>query len=1182
MYRVASLLNKRQLQKLSVKSSSAAAAAAICPMKIASRREMCGLVAAIDDVWTPRTTVREQFPILDDREALRQTTRILDHRGPDGYQISTGTLGGDAEAEQHARWSMGHTRLAIVDPSNRFADMPFNLTFKTPEGEKIVHLAANGEIYNHNKVYQSMVENDGWDHTRISGSDCEVIAHAYAKYGGPKTATMLDGMFAFVVFEEDPNTGKVKAFAARDPVGIKPLYYGRTKCSKKSDDAAAYVFSSELKALVGHADPATVVAIPPGHYWTPETGLVCYYNPEWLRNDDYAPWEDPNHAVSDDEIREAFTKAVQKRMMADVDYGFFLSGGVDSCIVAHDLLPLYRNERAALGDDRPIPTFTVGMENSPDVMAARGMVEALGGSKHVNHHVRAFTPDEVFDLIPKIIYHMETYEAELIRSAIPNWLLAERAAQDVKMVLTGEGADELFAGYLYFQDAETPRQVQNELRRIYGMLGNINLHRTDRMTMAHGLEARVPFLDTEFTRLVMSVDPKRKMVNREAVKTNSRGREKTMLRELFEGPNANGHSIPRPVLWRAKAMQCEGVGEDWVSILQRRVSSLVSDAEMDEAHITYPINTPQTKEELYYRRIYDENFHGLEHVVKLWEGGGRAMGAEWKSDMYTREGLKDVNLLSHSLQQARTFSTFAGPSSSKGKRTFSTMPIHSFKDEPYSSARASGYDEYEAWLTCGGDDRSLIKENTLTNKYHIRPQPVDPAHVFRGSCTGNPPTQRGYDAGKRLFQRLASLTDQQLDAELAQVFKQQRERIANLLQLEAGSEVIICPSGSDAEYLPLVIARAIKGDVHISNGITQLREIGAGSAPASVGKYFSSHAPLVGRLPDDAEYLSGFEGFDGVTIAARELRGEVVNGAEKMAEFVSSALARGTYPIVHGVFGGKTGIRDEQMPGSLDGGETSLGVVDACQGRFSLDELHQWIKQDSLVLFTASKFYQAPPFCGAVIIPPAIAEKLRNSPAPGPREMFSIDGLGGFLSDKELPDCLENWKPLLQKHNSANLGLALRWEAGLAGMEALASIPDERRTEAVEEWAGAVAEMVENKPELDAFCVERSIVSIRVAKEGGWLNMSELRDLYRWMSMDVSDLVPNASAEEKRYLSKPAYIGQPVDVAESHAIVRIALGVDSLLSYFDDKAGTLQEDNATVEKLAAIAKHFKTLKKSGM
>jgi asparagine synthase (glutamine-hydrolysing) len=798
---------------------------------IPPRRELCGLVAAIDDVWTKSSDARGEVPMLSDINAMHQTSARLHHRGPDGMKVSQGMVG---EGLHKARWSMGHTRLAIVDPSP-IADMPFNLTLKTGTatadgGDKIVHLAANGEIYNHKDVYKNMVEQDGWEQDLISASDCEVIAHAYAKYGGPKTAAMLDGMFAFVVFEEDAKTGKAKAFAARDPVGIKPLYYGRTKCSDASDDAAAYVFSSELKALVGNCDPSTVVAIPPGHYWTPEGGLVCYHNPDWLRDENYAPWEDPSHIVSDEEIREAFTKAVKKRMMADVDYGFLLSGGVDSAIVAHDLIPLWREE---MGDDRRIPTYTVGMENSPDVMAAKAVVDAMGGDKHIEHHVRTFTPDEVFDLIPKIVYHMETYEAELIRSAIPNWLLAERAAVDVKMVLTGEGSDEIFAGYLYFKDAGSPAMLQNELKRIYGMLGNINLHRTDRMTMAHGLEARVPFLDTEFTRLVMSVDPKRKMVDPEAVANNSRGREKTMLREMYEAPNADGNSIPKPVLWRAKAMQCEGVGEDWVSILQRRLAAQVSDAEMDEAHINYPINTPQTKEELYYRRIFDENFHGMEHVIKLWEGGGRAMGAEWKSDMYTREGLKDVSQLSHSLQQTRSYSTSTTTSttmrgqtssfqhnSTRGnttRRGFASAATHHLDEEPYNAALESGYDSFEACLTCGGDDRSLILE-TGKNKYHIRPQPVDPAHVFRGSCTGNPPSERGYQAAKKLFEKLNDKTD------LGAIFEDQRTRLSKLLELPEGTEIILCPSGSDAEYLPLAIARALKGDdVHISNGIVQLR-----------------------------------------------------------------------------------------------------------------------------------------------------------------------------------------------------------------------------------------------------------------------------------------------------------------------------------------------------------------------
>lgn len=634
--------------------------------KYDTKRYMCGLVAAIDDIWSSSSKEGDKnfdnISLLNDYDAdenleLIRTTDILYHRGPDGMTCSSGMFGSDDKGKgKKARWAMGHTRLAIVDPNNRRADMPFQLEF----GSKKIKLAANGEIYNHEKVYETLVsEEDPWNHDRISGSDCEVIAHCFAKHGGPETARRLDGMFAFVVFEEDSETGETKAFAARDPVGIKPLYYGLALNPDSKDAASGYVFSSELKSLVGHVVPESVKIIPAGHYWTPEEGLVRFYEPDWLMKDDYAPWEDEDREeITDDQIREAFKKAIKKRMMADVDYGFFLSGGVDSAVVAHILMPLYRESREEAGlEYKPIPTFTVGMENSPDVMAAKAVVESLGGEEAIEHKIRNFTPDEVFDMIPQIIYHMETYEAELIRSSIPNWFLAEHAAKDVKMVLTGEGSDELFAGYLYFQDAETKTQLQNELRRIYGMLGNINLHRTDRMTMAHGLEARVPFLDTEFTKLVMSVDPVKKMVNKEAVKTNSRGREKTFLRELYEMPNADGNTLPTPVLWRAKAMQCEGVGEDWVSILQKKVSSLVTDEEMEGAAEKFPENTPQTKEEYYYRREFEKNFPGMSHVIHPWEGGGRAMGAEWKSDMYTREGLKNVNLLSHSLQKGKETTT---------------------------------------------------------------------------------------------------------------------------------------------------------------------------------------------------------------------------------------------------------------------------------------------------------------------------------------------------------------------------------------------------------------------------------------------------------------------------------------------------------------------------------------------
>jgi len=1148
----------------------------------------CGLVAAVDNVWSPSpSTTSSNAAILHDINVLRQTTSRIVHRGPDGQKLTRGSM----STGGYGKWAMGHQRLAIVDPNSRTADMPFRYDFhssgKNMSGDsKVVNLAANGEIYNHKELYAELVNEHGWKIDRGSQSDCEVIGHAYACLGPEEAVKRLDGMFAFVVFEEgDEATGKApRAFAARDPVGIKPLYYAKTA------DGCGYAFASELKSLVGHVDTSTVKQVPPGHYWTPETGLVCYYNPDWLRKDDFAPWEE-GKAPSIDEVREGFNAAVSKRMMADVDYGFFLSGGVDSCIVSQVLMPRYRAET---GDDRPIPAFTVGMENSPDVMAARAMVDALGGERHVDHRQRVFTPEEVFNLIPKIIFHMETYETELIRSAIPNWLLAERAGADVKMVLTGEGADELFAGYLYFMDAENPRQIQNELRRIYGMLGDINLHRTDRMTMAHALEARVPFLDTKFTEMAMSVDPALKIVDKEAVQTNSPGREKTYLRNMFEGPNENGHSIPRPVLWRAKAMQCEGVGEDWVSMLQRKVAAEVTDAEMDNAHITYPLNTPHTKEELYYRRIFEDHYAGMAHVVNAWEGGCRAGGAAWESDAYTRTGLNNVGVLSHSLQEPiaargfststnarRSFSSFARTGVSSGRRQFSSVSLA--VDEAVQSATSCGFDEHEGWLTAGGDDRNLVKKETGTNKYHCAPRPIEDGQIFRGSCTCNVPTKRGYGASQVLFDKLKAASD--LDEALQNVFDDQRKRIAETLDLPDGCEVIICPSGSDAEYLPIAIARVLQPETQtgrkIVNIVTQLREIGAGSAPSAAGKFFSDYAPLIGKVPDGLASLNGFHEDEvcEISIPARTPDGAVVDASAEASKLAEEALENGSYPIIHGVFGGKTGLIDAVMPGSTAGGEHSLGVVDACQGRFSLDELKGWLEQDSIVLFTASKFYQAPPFCGAVIVPKAIAEKLKNSPPPGPKDMFSETGLGAFVTDKEVPECMESWKPLLKKDNANNIGLALRWEAGLAAMEALSNTADDKRVKAVDDWAVEVRDFASAQPELDPCYVERSIVSLRLVNGDGWLNMEQLRDVYRWVSLDLSSHLPN---EDIDIISTRCFIGQPVDVSESHAILRIALGADSLESYIQDRDTTIREDQITVQKLAAIARNFETLKQSGI
>lgn len=517
-----------------------------------------------------------------------------------------------------------------------------------------------------------------------------------------------------------------------------------------------------------------------------------------------------------------------------------------------------------------------------------------------------------------------------------------------------------------------------------------------------------------------------------------------------------------------------------------------------------------------------------------------------------------------------------------------------YTQEALEMAKKHGFTEFEAWLTTGGDDRSLILPDTGANKYHIKPRPILPSQIFRGSCTGNPPTRTGYDAAKTLYEEkiLPYLQDNDGDLEniLRDIFQDQTNRLAKYLDLPAGSEIILCPSGSDAEYIPIAIAKCLTTKP-IVNGVTQLNEIGAGTAPASTGKYFSKYAPFLGD--HGLDYLTGYEGIEGVTVDAREKDGSVIDAAKVMTDFVHEQMEQGKYPIVHGVFGGKTGVRDTVMPASLAQGDDSLGIVDACQGRFTQQELKDWLAQDSLVLFTTSKFYQAPPFCGAVILPPSIVNKLSRASSPPPKEMLVDKGLLAFITDKELPPCMESWKPYMNVKGRNNVGLALRWEAGLASMERIVSISDDDRTSMVNEWATSVKTMVDSNPFLDTFCVERSIISIRLAmiqNHGGdakhnsskWLGMEDARHVFRWMSLDVSSAVPDASPEEQEALASSAFIGQPVSVSQDFAIVRIALGVDSLLEYSKDRANTLKEDQVVVNKLGAIAKYFDSLVKSGL
>ena len=545
---------------------------------------------------------------------------------------------------------------------------------------------------------------------------------------------------------------------------------------------------------------------------------------------------------------------------------------------------------------------------------------------------------------------------------------------------------------------------------------------------------------------------------------------------------------------------------------------------------------------------------------------------------YFSHGLT-LSLLNQSLLVTSGLNSKSGKSLSLSSTACYSSAAQMYTDEAVAKAAKSGYNEFECLLTTGGDDRSLIDVATGANKYHISPRPIGESDIFRGSCTGNPPTRNGYNAAESLYEaELKGLEGEELEKALSDIFESQRSRLAKYLDLPEGSEIILCPSGSDAEYIPIAIAKALQPEKKIVNGVTQLNEIGAGTAPASTGKYFSQYAPFLGDH-GGLDYLDGFAGIDGITISARENDGSIIDASLKMEEFSEEQLALGNYPIVHGVFGGKTGIRDEVMPGSLEQGDKAMGVVDACQGRFTKEELKNWLNQDSIVLFTTSKFYQAPPFCGAVIIPPSIAKKL--SGAVPPKEMLVEKGLLGFITDKEVPSCLESWKQYLKVVGQNNVGLALRWEAGLSAMDAIEPISDDERMSLSDEWAQSVKEMVDDNAMLDVYSIERSIVSIRIRKSSdGFLNMEEARDLFRWMSQDISSAVEDHADDESTALSTPAFIGQPVSVCESHAIVRIALGVDSLIAYNQDKANALQEDELAVKKLGSIAKHFATLKKS--
>jgi phosphoserine phosphatase SerB len=819
---------------------------------------------------------------------------------------------------------------------------------------------------------------------------------------------------------------------------------------------------------------------------------------------------------------------------------------------------------------KKIKSFTVGMANSPDIMAARAVAESFG----CIHHEHIFTADEAFDIVPKVIYHLETYEPELIRSSIPNYFLATLASQHTKVVLTGEGADELFAGYLYFRDAPSRDLLHGETLRIWDALHNVNLQRSDRMSMAHGLEARVPFLDVDMLQEAFGhVDPAVKMHNHEEGKI-----EKWALRALFEESG-----IPADVVWRTKAMQCEGVGVDWVSTLQQRCEEMVSDADFQNAAATFPINPPQSKEEYYYRSLFEQHFPNMDKFVHVWPGGCRAGGAPWDNSQYTRAGLKDTAQLTHGLQdgvESKVKSVKAGGRGAGGSRTTGPkMMIGTLTD----------HDELARALTTGGDSRSVIDAETGRNSYHCPPMPLEGA-IVRGSCTGSPPTLRGVTAAAAQMAKLASLKaaapTEQYAAAFGEEVESVRSRLASALDLPEGSALVLCASGTCAEYVPLAIARELCPTAPIKSVLACDGETGRGGPDACSGKYFNTHTPFYGQ--DEARQVVGaplgMGDVELIQLPARTADGEPADSAAALAAARgTTTTSDGAEPpawVVRQVIGSKTGLSTPTPASMMEGDDASrlFEVIDLCQLRSPLTEVGSHLSSGRTVMLTGSKFFQGSVFSAAVALPAALVARLAaNAPSAPPLPA----GLSHFLSAHEVPRELSHWRAQLPSH-ATNEGLLLRWHTALPLVEAVGALDPSRRAALEAAWVARVGGLVESTPRLEGFSSAFGIVSVSCTLPGGRpAGKAELQKVHAWLAADLS-AAPGAAACASAATS--VFIGQPVAISDGgeQSVVRLALGAELLLDM--DAAGeregvdtTAAEDAAAVTKLGWIVDNYAAL-----
>ncbi|PBQ27331.1 asparagine synthase B [Shewanella algae] len=534
------------------------------------------------------------FAILDiqsDAASLRSTalemSKLMRHRGPDWSGIHT-----------TPRAILAHERLAIVDIEHGAQPL------LSEDGQLV--LAVNGEIYNHKELKAEL----GDKYSYQTNSDCEVILALYQEYGCD-FLDKLNGIFAFVLYDK----AKDCYLIGRDHMGIIPLYTGR-------DTSGNLYVASEMKALVPVCK--TVEVFSPGHYlFSEDDAPVQYYQRDWRDYEAVA-----QNSASSEELREALEAAVKRQLMSDVPYGVLLSGGLDSSVISA-ITQTFAKRRIEDNDASDawwpqLHSFAVGLKGAPDLAAAQKVADAIG----TIHHELHFTFQEGLDAIKEVIYHLETYDVTTIRAATPMYLMARKIkAMGIKMVLSGEGADELFGGYLYFHKAPNARAFHEELVRKLDKLHLYDCLRANKAMAAWGLEARVPFLDKEFMDVAMRLNPEAKMSRDGRI-------EKHILREAFE------HKLPAEVAWRQKEQFSDGVGYSWIDGLKEHAAAQVEDKELANARFRFPHNTPETKEAYFYRCFFEEHFP-LESAA-LTVPGGKSVACSTPEALVWDESLSGI------------------------------------------------------------------------------------------------------------------------------------------------------------------------------------------------------------------------------------------------------------------------------------------------------------------------------------------------------------------------------------------------------------------------------------------------------------------------------------------------------------------------------------------------------------